>query len=72
MYLNKVYDVTISFHDLTSKILSHDSKCIVDLVMWSKFDNSSVSMTEVMITSSLQMIWPERPILLQVVMVLVQ
>ena len=60
----KVYDVTISVYDLTKKILSPDSKYIADVAMWPKFDNSSVSMTEVIINSILWMIWLEKPILL--------
>ena len=44
---NKGYDVIISVHDVTNKILLRDSNYIVDVVMWSKFGNSSVSMREV-------------------------
>ena len=33
VFLNKVYDVIISVHDFTNKILSHDSNYIVDVVM---------------------------------------
>ena len=39
--------------DVTNIILSRDSNHIVDLVMWPKFGNSSVSMKEVIITSIL-------------------
>ena len=35
----------------TQKTLSHDSNYIVDLVMWPKFGNSSISMIQVIITS---------------------
>ena len=35
VFWNKGYDVIISAHDVTSKILSRDSNYIVDLVMWS-------------------------------------
>ena len=42
------------FHDVTSKILSHDSNSIVDVIMCPKFDNSSLSMREVIITSILK------------------
>ena len=49
----KSYDVTISVHDVTNKILSCDSNYIVDVIIWSKFSNSSIFMTEVIITSSL-------------------
>ena len=41
------------FYDVTSKNLSTDSNYIVDVVMWPKFGNSSISMGEVIITSTL-------------------
>ena len=34
---NKGYDVIIYMHDFTNKVLSRDSNCIVDVVMWPKF-----------------------------------
>ena len=43
------YDVIIYVHDVTNKILSRDSNYIVDVVMWPKFGNSSISMREVII-----------------------
>ena len=52
-FWNKGYDVIISVHEVTNKILSRDSNYIVDLVMWPKFGNSSISMREVIITSIL-------------------
>ena len=52
-FINKGYDVMISSHDVTNKILSRDSNYIVDVVMWPKFGNSSISMREVIITSIL-------------------
>ena len=51
LFWNQVYDVIISAHDVTVKILSRDSNYIVDVVMWPKFDNSSISMREGIITS---------------------
>ena len=51
VFLNVVYDVIIYVHYVTSKILSRDSNYIVDMVMWPKFGNSSISMREVTITS---------------------
>ena len=51
LFWNQVYDVIISVHDVTVKILSRDSNYIVDVVMWPKFDNSSISMREGIITS---------------------
>ena len=53
VFWNKSYDVIISFHDFTNKILSGDSNYIVDVAMWTKFGNSSISMREVIITSIL-------------------
>ena len=50
---NKVYDVIISLHDVKSKILSNESNYIVDVVLWPKFGNSSISMREGIITSIL-------------------
>ena len=50
---DKGYDVIIFVHDVTNKILSHYSNYIVDVVIWPKFDNSSIFMTEVIITSIL-------------------
>ena len=53
IFSNKGYDVIISTHDVINKILSDDSNYIVNVVMWPKFGNSSVSMREVIITSTL-------------------
>ena len=52
-YWNKGYDVIIPVCDVTNKILSRDSNYIVDAVLWPKFDNSSISMREVIIISIL-------------------
>ena len=53
VFWNKGYDVIICVHHVTRKILSGDSDYIVDVVMWPKFGNSSISMREVIITSIL-------------------
>ena len=53
VFWNKGYDVIISVHDVTNKILSNDSSYIVDMVMWPIFGNSSISMREIIITSIL-------------------
>ena len=42
VFWNKGYDVMISVHDITNKILSRESNYIVDIVMSQKFDNSSI------------------------------
>ena len=53
VFWKKGYDVIISVSDVTNKILSRDSNHIVDVVTWPKFGNSSISMREVIVTSSL-------------------
>ena len=50
---NKSYVVIISVHGATNKILSRDSNYIIDVVMSPKFVNSSISMTEFIITTIL-------------------
>ena len=53
VFWNKGYDVIISVHDVTSKVLSYESNYILDVVMWPKFGSSSTSMGKVIITSIL-------------------
>ena len=53
VFWNEGYDVVISVHDVTNKILSGNSDYIVDAVKWSKFGNSNISMREVIIISIL-------------------
>ena len=50
-FSNKSYDIIISVHDVTNKILSRKSNYIVDMV--NKFGISKISMREVLITSVL-------------------
>ena len=52
-FWNKGWDVTTSFHGVTSKILSRDSIYSVDVVMWPEFVNYNISMTKVIIISVL-------------------
>ena len=52
LFWNKDY-VTTSVYDVTDKILSRDTDYIVDVVMWPKFGNSSISISEVTRTSIL-------------------
>ena len=47
---NKDYNVIISVHDFSCKILSRESSYTVVKVMWPKSDNSKISMREVIIT----------------------
>ena len=53
LFWNNSYDVTISVSEVISKIFSRDSRFIVDVVMWPRFGNSSISMREVIIASIL-------------------
>ena len=50
VFWNKGYDAIISAHDVTNIILSRKSNYIVDVVMWSKFGNSSSSTRQVIKT----------------------
>ena len=54
VFWSKGYDVIIFVYDVTNKILSRESSYMVDLMMWPKFDNSSISIREVIVTSILQ------------------
>ena len=45
VFWNKGHDVIIYVYDVTNKILSRDSNYAIDVVMWPKFGNSSISMT---------------------------
>ena len=47
VFWNNGYDIIISVHDVTNKILSRDSNYIIDLVMWPKLGNCSISMRKV-------------------------
>ena len=42
IFWNRGYDVIISVDDVRNKFLSCDSNCIVDVVMWPNFANSSI------------------------------
>ena len=50
---NKGHDVIILADDATSKILSRDLNYTVDVFMWPKFGNCSISMREVITMSIL-------------------
>ena len=49
----KGYDVMPFVYDFPNKILSSDSNYNLDVVMWSKFGNSSIFMREVIIILAL-------------------
>ena len=53
VFWNKGYDVIISLPEVNNKILSLDSNNIVDVVLWSKFGNFSISIRKIIITSIL-------------------
>ena len=53
VFWNKSYDVKIVVVDVTKKNLSRDSNYIVDVFIWPKFGNSSISLREVITTSIL-------------------
>ena len=53
VFWNKGYDVISYVDDVTNKILPRDSNYIVDVFMWPKFGNCSISMREVITTSIL-------------------
>ena len=53
VFWNKIYDAMISVHEVTNKFLLGDTNCIIDVVMWPKFGNSSISMRKVLINSFL-------------------
>ena len=50
IFWNESYDAIILDYGITKKILLCDSNYIVDVVMCPKFDNSSISIREVIIT----------------------
>ena len=53
VFWKKGYDVIIPVHDVTNKFLSLDSNYIIDVVVWPKFGNCSISMRKVIIASVL-------------------
>ena len=53
VFWNKSYDVIISVHDVTKRILLPESNYIANVVMLPKFDNSSISMRKFSLTSTL-------------------
>ena len=45
---NKSHDAKISVYDVNNKTLSRESNYILDVVIWPKFGNSSISMIEIL------------------------
>ena len=55
VFWNEGYYVMISVYDVTNKTLPCDSNYIVDMIMWLKLSNSSISFLNFI------RIWPEKP-----------
>ena len=53
LFWNKGYGVIILVWDVINKILSHVSHYILNMVIWSKFGNSNISLSEAIITTIL-------------------
>ena len=53
IFRNKDYGIIIFDYDVTKEILSRNSNYIMDVVMWPKFGNSSMSIRKIIITSIL-------------------
>ena len=53
IFWNKGYDVINPFNAITNNILLSDSNYIVDVLMWQKFGNSSISERKIITTSIL-------------------
>ena len=53
VFWNECYDVIVSVNDFTNKILWRDSNYIVDVFVWPKFGNSSISIRDVITASIL-------------------
>ena len=53
IFQNKSHDAIILYSDVTSKTLSCDSNCVVNVFMWPNFGNSSISVTKVIMPSRL-------------------
>ena len=53
VFWNKGYEVILHVDDAINKIFLRDLNYIVDVFMWPKIGNSSISMREVIITSIL-------------------
>ena len=57
-FWTKGYGVRISVYGVIIKVLSCDSNCIADVVIWAKFGNCSISMSHHNL--SFIKIWPEK------------
>ena len=66
IFWNKGNDLIMSAHYVINNFLSHDSNDIVDVVICSKFGNSSISVRKVIVTSIFLKTWSEKPIFWEV------
>ena len=64
VFWNKGYDIRISVHDVSNKILTRDSSYIVDVAMWPKFGNSGISMISYRNLNFIR-IWREKTLFLR-------
>ena len=53
VFWNKGYNVIIFIYEASNKVLSRDANSTLDVIIWLKFGNSSISIREVFITSIL-------------------
>ena len=51
LFQNKGYDIIIFDYNVTKKMSSKDSNYIVYVIMWPKFGNTSISVSEFIVTS---------------------
>ena len=51
LFQNKGYDIIIFDYNVTKKMSSKDSNYTVYVIMWPKFGNTSISVSEFIVTS---------------------
>ena len=51
VFSNKLYDLIVFVHDVINQILSFESNYLADVVIRAEFENSNMSMREVIIIS---------------------
>ena len=69
VFWNKVYDVIIFVHGVNTRFSSRDPIDIIDVVMWPKFGNCSISMRKNYHNLNLIRIWLEKLLFWGVVLV---
>ena len=53
VFWKQIYDVIVSVRDVTNKVLLGESNYIVNMIMWPKLGNSSISMRGIIMPSIL-------------------